>query len=46
MRNINLHKARKTKKDEFYTFYEDIEKEVENYKDYLENKIVYYIIES
>lgn len=41
MKNINLHKARKTKNDEFYTFYEDIQKEVENYRDYLENKIVY-----
>ena len=41
MRNINLSKARKTKNDEFYTFYEDIQKEIENYKDYLENKIVY-----
>lgn len=41
MKNINLHKARKTKNDEFYTFYEDIKKEVENYRDYLENKIVY-----
>ena len=41
MKNINLHKARKTKNDEFYTFYEDIQKEIENYKDYLENKIVY-----
>ena len=35
MKNINLHKARKTKNDEFYTFYEDIEKEIENYRDYL-----------
>lgn len=41
MKNVNLHKARKTKNDEFYTFYEDIQKEIENYKDYLENKIVY-----
>lgn len=41
MRNINLRKARKTKNDEFYTFYEDVEKEVNEYKDYLENKIVY-----
>lgn len=28
MRNINLSKARKTKNDEFYTFYEDVEKEI------------------
>lgn len=41
MKNVNLHKARKTKNDEFYTFYEDIKKEIENYRDYLENKIVY-----
>ena len=41
MKNINLHKARKTKNDEFYTFYEDVEKEVNEYKDFLENKIVY-----
>lgn len=41
MKNVNLHKARKTKNDEFYTFYEDIKKEVENYRDYLENKIIY-----
>ena len=41
MRNINLSKARKIKNDEFYTFYEDIEKEIKEYKDYLENKIVY-----
>ena len=41
MRNINLSKARKIKNDEFYTFYEDIEKEIGEHKDYLENKIVY-----
>ena len=41
MRNINLSKARKIKNDEFYTFYEDIEKEINEYKDYLENKTVY-----
>lgn len=41
MKNINLHKARKTKNNEFYTFYEDVEKEVNEYKDFLENKIVY-----
>ena len=41
MRNINLSKARKIKNDEFYTFYEDIEKEIGEYKDFLENKIIY-----
>ena len=34
MRNINLSKARKTKNDEFYTFYEDIQKEKERLKQY------------
>ena len=28
--NSNLHKARKAKNDEFYTRYEDIEKEMEH----------------
>ena len=35
----NLHKARRTKKDEFYTRYEDIEKEISNYN--LEGMWVY-----
>lgn len=29
--NSNLHKARKARADEFYTQYEDIEKEIQNY---------------
>lgn len=37
----NLHKAKKEKNDEFYTKYEDIEKEVVNYKDQLKGKWVY-----
>ena len=28
-RNSNLHHAKKTKNDEFYTLYSDIEKELE-----------------
>lgn len=41
MANENLVNAKRTKNDEFYTFYDDIEKEVSNYRDQLENKIVY-----
>lgn len=40
-RNSNLHKAKNTKNDEFYTRYEDIEKEVINYKDQLKGMWVY-----
>jgi len=40
-KNVNLHKAKKAKNDEFYTMYEDVEKEVENYIDKLDGKIVY-----
>lgn len=39
--NANLHKAKKAKNDEFYTRYEDIEKEVSYYKDKLEGLWVY-----
>jgi hypothetical protein len=39
--NKNLNNAKKAKNDEFYTLYEDIEKELINYKDKFENKIVY-----
>ena len=38
MDNNNLHTAKKEKNDEFYTQYEDIENEVEQYADYLEGK--------
>lgn len=31
MKNTNLHTAKKEKNDEFYTLYQDIEKEVKNY---------------
>lgn len=39
--NENLHRAKKNKADEFYTLYKDIDKEVSNYKDQFEGKIVY-----
>lgn len=41
MLNKNLLNAQKNKNDEFYTYYEDIEKELTNYKQFLENKTVY-----
>lgn len=40
-KNKNLHTAKKEKNDEFYTLYEDIEKEVKEYKDQLKDKIIY-----
>jgi hypothetical protein len=39
--NINLRKASKAKKDEFYTQLIDIEKELKHYKEQLRGKIVY-----
>lgn len=39
--NSNLYKAAIAKNDEFYTQYEDIEKEVPLYKEYLKDKIIY-----
>lgn len=41
MPNENLKKAKKAKNDEFYTRYEDIEKEVVHYKDQLKGMWVY-----
>ena len=41
MSNKSLNNAIKMKYDEFYTQYEDIEKEVFHYKDYFAGKIVY-----
>lgn len=41
MKNVKLNKAKKEKNDEFYTRYEDIEKEVINYKNQLKDKIIY-----
>lgn len=38
MGNDNLHRALKNKNDEFYTYYEDIEKEIPLYKQYLVGK--------
>ena len=40
-KNKNLHSAKKEKNDEFYTLYEDIEKEVEEYKNQLKDKIIF-----
>lgn len=39
--NKNLQKAKRDKIDEFYTLYEDVEKEMKHWKDYLKGKIVY-----
>lgn len=39
-KNANLQNAKKTKDDEFYTRYEDIENEVMQYKKHFNNKIV------
>ena len=41
MNNANLHKSKKVKNDEFYTFYKDIAKEMKYYKKELEGKVVY-----
>lgn len=40
-RTAHLHKAKKTKNDEFYTNYADIEKELTHYADQLQGKWVY-----
>lgn len=40
-KNNNLHSAKNTKNDEFYTQLEDIEKEMVNYVPFFENKVVY-----
>lgn len=39
--NSNLIRARQARNDEYYTRYEDIEKEFPNYKKYLKGKIIY-----
>ena len=39
--NKNLHKARDSKKDEFYTQLCDIELELKNYKNHFQDKVVY-----
>lgn len=40
-KNKNLHKAKKGKKDEFYTQLEDIEKELKHYVNHLNGKTIY-----
>lgn len=40
-KNNNLHTAKATKNDEFYTQFEDIENELKYYKDYFKGKVVY-----
>jgi len=40
-KNVNLHKAKKEKNDEFYTQLSDIENEVKYYKDHFKNKVVF-----
>lgn len=37
----NLDNARKIKKDEFYTMYSDVEKELQHYKRHFKDKVVY-----
>ena len=41
MANGNLNNAKKAKNDEFYTQLTDIEKELNNYKDFFNGKVVY-----
>ena len=40
-KNTSLHSAKKVKFDEFYTRREDIEDELQHYKAFFENKVVY-----
>ncbi|MFR9585132.1 MAG: adenine-specific methyltransferase EcoRI family protein [Rikenellaceae bacterium] len=39
--NGNLHRAKSSKKDEFYTQLSDIEKELRHYKDHFKDKVVF-----
>lgn len=41
MANSSLHRAKKAKKDEFYTQLSDIEKELKHYKEHFKGKVVY-----
>jgi len=41
MGNKNLHKAKNSKKDEFYTQLSDIERELKHYRKHFKDKIVY-----
>ncbi len=40
-KNTNFHAAQRNKKDEFYTQWKDIEKELSNYKEHFRGKVVY-----
>ena len=40
-KNLDLHKAKRAKKDEFYTQREDIERELHHYKGHFKGKVVY-----
>jgi hypothetical protein len=40
-KNSYLNEAKVAKKDEFYTQYKDIDKEVKHYKEQLNGKVVY-----
>ena len=40
-KNSNLNKAKANKNDEFYTLYEDIERELSYYMDHFKDKIIY-----
>jgi len=40
-KNRNLHRAKNSKKDEFYTQLSDIERELKHYKKHFEGKVVY-----
>lgn len=40
-KNTELHKAKKSKKDEFYTQLSDIERELKHYKNHFKDKVVY-----
>ena len=40
-KNTELHKAKKAKKDEFYTQLWDIERELKHYKKHFKGKVVY-----
>ena len=40
-KNENLHSAKKSKNDEFYTQLSDIEKELSHYKNHFKDKVVY-----
>lgn len=41
-KNSNLHKAKDSKKDEFYTQLTDIEKELKHYKAHFKDKLELY----